>query len=70
MPRPSRRLCTTCCASPLRSRPVSTKIAVERSPTARLSSAATTDESTPPESAQSTRPSPTRSRTVATASSR
>jgi hypothetical protein len=70
MPRPSRRLCTTCVASFLRSTPLSTKIAVIRSPTARVSSAATTDESTPPESAQITRSSPTRRRTSATASSR
>ena len=70
MPKPSRRLWTTCAASSLRSTPLSTKIAVERSPTRAARRAATTEESTPPESAQITRSaSPTFSRMAATASS-
>ena len=46
---------TTCSASPLRSSPWSTKTHVSWSPTARCTSSAATAESTPPESAQSTR---------------
>ena len=47
---------------PSRSSPLSTKMQVSRSPMARWTSAAATVESTPPESAQTTRSSPTRSR--------
>ncbi len=54
--------------SPLR-RPLSTKMAFIRSPMARCSRAAATDESTPPESPQITFSSPTISLIVATDSS-
>jgi hypothetical protein len=47
--------CSTCSASPLRSRPWSTKTQVSWSPTARCTSAAATAESTPPDSPQTTR---------------
>ena len=50
-----------------RIRPVSTKMAVSRSPTARESRAAQTEESTPPERASSTCLSPIFSRRAATA---
>ena len=43
---------STCSASPLRSRPWSTKTQVSRSPMARCTSAAATAESTPPDSPQ------------------
>ena len=52
---------STCSASPARSRP-STKTQVAWSPTAFCTRAAATDESTPPDSAHSTRDSPTCSR--------
>ncbi len=47
---------STCSASPLRSRPWSTKTQVSRSPIARCTTAAATAESTPPESPQMARP--------------
>ena len=47
---------STCSASPLRSRPWSTKTQVSRSPIARCTSAAATAESTPPDSPQIARP--------------
>ena len=50
---------TTWAASPLRSRPVSTKTQVSWGPTARCTSAAATEESTPPDSPQMTRSWPT-----------
>ena len=50
---------TTCSASFSRIRPWSTKTQVSRSPTARCTSSAATEESTPPERPQITRPSPT-----------
>ena len=56
-------------ASSLRSRPLSTKTQTARSPIAVFSRAAVTAESTPPLSAQSTRPSPTSRRMLSTASS-
>ena len=49
-------------ASSLRSRPLSTRMHESCGPMAWASSAATTDESTPPESPQITRPLPTRRR--------
>ncbi len=51
----SRKSAITSSASPSRSRPLSTKMQVRRSPRARCTRAATTVESTPPESAHSTR---------------
>ena len=66
----SRKSASTCAASPARDRPVSTKIDVSRSPIARSTSAAATDESTPPDRPHTARPlSPTCRCTVATASS-
>ena len=60
----------TCSASSLRSRPLSTNTQVRRLPIARCTISAATAESTPPESAQITRPfSPTCSRTRSVASS-
>jgi hypothetical protein len=53
---------STCSASPSRSSPWSTNTQVSWSPTAFCTSAAATDESTPPDSAQSTRAEPTCSR--------
>ena len=50
---------STCSASPLRSRPWSTNTQVSWSPTARCTSAAATAESTPPDSPQMARLSPT-----------
>ena len=52
----------TCSGSFLRIRPMSRNTHVSWRPTARLSSAAQTELSTPPESASSTRPLPTFSR--------
>ena len=60
---------TTCSASFLRSRPWSTNTQVSRSPIARCTISAATDESTPPDSPQIARPSPTCSRISATCSS-
>ncbi len=65
----SRRLCCTFSNSFLRSTPLLTKTQVRRSPMARCTSVAATEESTPPESAQMARPSPTVRRTEATVSS-
>ena len=59
---------TTCSASFSRISPWSTKTQVSRSPTARWTSSAATEESTPPESPQITRPSPTWARIAATCS--
>ena len=53
---------TTCSPSPLRMSPWSTNTQVSWSPTARCTSSAATDESTPPERPQITLPSPTCSR--------
>ena len=50
---------TTCSASFIRIRPWSTKTQVSFSPTALWTSSAATEESTPPERPQITRPSPT-----------
>ena len=60
---------STSSPSSLRSRPWSTNTQVSCLPTARASSTAATDESTPPERAHSTRPPPTRARRAATVSS-
>ncbi len=65
----SRNVETTRSASSARSRPLSTKMHVSWSPTARWTSVAATAESTPPESAQMTRPVPTWSAIVAMDSS-
>ena len=54
----SAKRATTCCASSCRSRPLSTKMHVRRSPMARCSRTAATVESTPPLSAHTTRPVP------------
>ncbi len=62
MPNVSVKTLRTVSASFSRSRPLLTKTGVSWSPIARCSSAAATDESTPPLSASSTLPSPTRSR--------
>ena len=60
----------TCAPSSLRSRPLSTNTQVRRSPMARWTSRAATEESTPPDRAQMTRPfSPTWPRIFSTASS-
>ena len=59
---------TTCSASFNRIRPWSTKTQVSLSPTALWTSSAATEESTPPESPQITRPSPTWACTFATCS--
>ncbi len=50
---------TTCSPSPWRMRPVSTNTQVSWEPMARCTSAAATAESTPPDSPQMARPSPT-----------
>ena len=55
----SRKVCTTSSASPARSRPWSTKMQVSWSPIASWISTAATEESTPPDRPQITRPSPT-----------
>ena len=60
---------STCSRSPARSSPWSTNTQVSRSPIARWTSAAATAESTPPDSPQIARPSPTCSRIAATVSS-
>ena len=60
---------STCCGSPSRFNPWSTKTQVSWSPTARCTRSAATEESTPPESAHRTSASPTCSRIRATASS-
>ena len=63
MPRCRRKVASTCSRSCSRSSPWSTKMQVSRSPTARCTSTAATDESTPPDSPQITRWSgPTSSR--------
>ena len=64
-----RKVSETCSASPWRSSPVSTNTQVSLSPTARWTSRAATEESTPPDRAHSTWPSPTRARTAASCSS-
>ena len=69
MPRCSRNSASTSARSPPRRSPWSTKMQVSRSPRARCTSAAATEESTPPERPQTACPSPTWSRTAATASS-
>ncbi len=60
------KVSTTCSASPARMRPVSTNTQVSLCPMALCTSAAATAESTPPESPQMARPSPTWARTAAT----
>ena len=60
---------STCWRSPARSSPWSTNTQVSRSPMARCTSAAATAESTPPDSPQIARPSPTWARTASTVSS-
>ena len=60
--KPSRKVVWTCSNSPARKRPLSTKMHVSWSPMAACSSAAATDESTPPESPSTTWCSPTVSR--------
>ena len=57
----------TCSGSFLRIRPMSRNTHVSWRPTARLSSAAQTELSTPPESTQTACPSPTASRILVTA---
>ena len=65
----SRNSDSTCAASPSLCRPVSTKMQVSRWPIARSTSAAATDESTPPDRPHTARPvAPTRAATAATAS--
>ena len=64
-----RNVSSTCSASPARMSPVSTKTQVSWSPTALWTRAAATAESTPPDSAQSTRSPPTWARTASTADS-
>ncbi len=59
MPWCRRKVSTTCSPSPCRIRPVSTKTQVSWGPMALCTSAAATAESTPPDSPQITRPSPT-----------
>ena len=59
---------TTCSASLRRIRPWSTKTQVSLSPTARWTSSAAIEESTPPERPQITRPSPTWARIASTCS--
>ena len=61
------RVPTTPRPRPCRSRPLSTNTQVSWSPIARWTSTATTDESTPPESAQRTRSRPTCARISSTA---
>ena len=61
-----RNVSTTCSPSPWRSSPVSTNTQVSCEPMALCTSAAATAESTPPDSAQITRASPTWARTAAT----
>ena len=65
----SRKAATTWSPSFLRIRPWSTKTHVSWSPTALCTSSAATDESTPPERPQMTRPSPTCARIRSTCSS-
>jgi hypothetical protein len=67
-PRLRANTCITWSPSWWRSRPLSTNTQVSWSPMARCSSAATTDESTPPDRPSSTLPSPTCRRTAAMAS--
>ena len=64
-PRPEKTR-TTSSASPARNSPLSTKMQVSRSPTARWTSIAATAESTPPLSPHTTRPPPTCARIRAT----
>ena len=59
---------TTCSASLSRSRPVSTKTQVSCSPIASWINTAATDESTPPDRPQMTRPLPTWARIFSTIS--
>ncbi len=61
-----RKVSSTWSASPARINPVSTNTQVSWSPTALCTSAAATAESTPPDSAQSTRSVPTCARTAST----
>ncbi len=65
----SRKVLTTCSPSSFRIRPWSTNTHVSWSPTARCTSSAATEESTPPERPQITLPSPTCSRIRRTCSS-
>ena len=65
----SRKVLITCSPSSLRIRPWSTNTHVSWSPTARCTSSAATEESTPPERPQMTLPSPTCSRMRAICSS-
>src|SRR5205823_634743 len=67
--RVSRKSVTTCSPASLRMRPWSTNTHVSWSPTARCTSSAATEESTPPESPQMTLPSPTWARMRLTCSS-
>ena len=69
MPCCSRKAVTTCSASSLRIIPWSTKTQVSRSPIALWTSSAAVAESTPPESPQIARASPTCARIVSTCSS-
>ena len=62
----SRKKRSTLADSPVRMRPLFTWMQVSWSPMARCTRAATTDESTPPDRAQSTRSVPTRARISAT----
>ena len=68
-PSRSRKASTTCSASSLRISPWSTKTQVSRSPIARWTSSAAVAESTPPESPQIARASPTWARIASTCSS-
>ena len=67
MPWWRRNVSTTWSPSPLRMRPVSTNTQVSWAPMALCTSAAATAESTPPDSPQITRPSPTWARIASTA---
>ena len=69
MPWWRRKVSTTCSPSPLRIRPVSTNTQVSWGPIALCTSAAATAESTPPDRAQMTRPSPTWARMASTGAS-
>ena len=66
MPKLRRTVSTTCSPSPWRMRPVSTNTHVSWWPTALLTRAAATAESTPPDSPQMARPSPTWDRMAST----
>ena len=66
----SRKMVTTCSASFARISPWSTKMQVSWSPIASWISTAATEESTPPDRPQITRPLPTWARMLATVSAR